>query len=370
MARRDEPRPELTDDIPESVMNELLEAFAEGPVATPKPTAEPAPPAPEAVAAEPEGPDKGAGTGEDAGEAERAEGPEQPAAVVVIEVDELPDAVVLDGDTSSGVVINDDGGGSISTATSTRVDPRFRARRIAVRRAEGRRRLRWMVIAAVVVLLAVGVLVVLASPLFAIDNVQVEGNVYTDPAALDAIVDRLEGEPILTADLDAARRELEAIPWVADARVTMHFPHTVRIQIAERTPVASFQGTDGQFRVVDVDGRVLDVLAGQPVDYLLISGVSPNTDAGSNAGLALRGAAQLVSALPPALHERVSRVELTPTGETTLILDGGDTPEITVSFGAPEDYRNKLIALLNEMTRLANTPYSEIDVSTGNPISK
>ena len=144
----------------------------------------------------------------------------------------------------------------------------MRDRRIAVRRAAGMKRLRWVLLAAVVVVVVVAVLAVLGSGLFAIDDVEVEGAVYTDPDALAAVVAGLEGSPVLRADTDRAERDLEAIPWVEDARVTTDFPHGAKIEIRERAPAATFEGQDGRFRVIDTHGRVLDVLDAQPVEYL------------------------------------------------------------------------------------------------------
>ena len=71
---------------------------------------------------------------------------------------------------------------SLADASSaTRIEPRLRERRIAVKRAVGRKRLRWVFVVAVVVALVVAALAVLGSSLFAIDEVHVDGAVYTDP---------------------------------------------------------------------------------------------------------------------------------------------------------------------------------------------
>ena len=73
-------------------------------------------------------------------------------------------------------------------------------------------------------LVVVAALAVLGSSLFAVDDVEVEGAVYTDEARLAAVVDELDGTPVLRVDTDAAERELEAIPWVEDARVHHRLP--------------------------------------------------------------------------------------------------------------------------------------------------
>ena len=239
-----------------------------------------------------------------------------------------------------------------------------------MRRAAGRRRLRWFVVAGVVVVVAAAVLLVLASPLFDIEQVDVEGDVYADPTAIQAVADDLHGDPILTADLDGARDRLEAIPWVESARVTMHFPHRVSIEIMERTPVASFQGTDGRYRVVDADGFVVAVLPNEPVDYPPITGILPNPEAGDNAGTGVLGAAQLIAALPAPLADRLTSLEVGEGGNMTLTLTGaseGAAP-VVIDFGGADDYREKLIAVLNEMTRREPGSYTTIDVASGEAI--
>ena len=342
-------RPFAADDhVPDSVLRELSSAFGDG-----------APTSDDAVVAA-------------AGQSERAR--------IVIAADDLPDAVYLDDSQESGrILIEDDSlgdAGRMATATSAAVDPRMRARRIAVRRAEGRKRLRWAVVVASVLVLVIAVLAVLGSSLFAIDVVDVEGAVYTDADLLSSVVDDLQGSPILTADLRGAEERLESDPWVREARISMDFPHRVLVEVAERRPLAAFRGADGLYRVIDLDGRVLSAIEGKPVDYVEITGTGPDLEPGADSGGAYRGAAQLVNALPPAVRPRVSSLGVTESGEITMLLDarptGGDDPveptPISVVFGRPENYQEKLVALLNELERHEPGEISAVDVSTGSPI--
>lgn len=355
-ADADAPGFEPAHDVPDKVRHELLHAFSDDPEAAASARAA-------AAAAPPE------------------------RKTVVIESDDLPDAVSLvEGEVSpptdpspprividggDDVVFFDgsaDGSGDVATPDGTSPDPRLRARRIAVRRAESRRKLKWLAAILALVLLGVGVLVLLASPLFAIDTVDVEGAVYADPDMLDAVVSDLNGEPILVADLAGAERRLEEIPWVRDARVSMHFPNRVSIQIAERVPVAYFVGADALHRVIDVDGRVLDVIEGQPVDYMPIDGAGPNVAAGDYAGTTWRAAAQLANALPPLLTPLVQRLGVTAAGELTMVLsDPPSQSTIEVLFGFPDDFQSKLVALVNVLPGHEPGTISTIDVSSGEP---
>jgi cell division protein FtsQ len=252
---------------------------------------------------------------------------------------------------------------SLADASSaTRIEPRMRERRIAVKRAVGRKRLRWVLVAVVVVALVVAALAVLGSSLFAIDEVRVDGAVYTDPVALQAVVDDLEGTPVLRADTDRAERALEAIPWVADARVTAQFPGSATIELREREAVATYQGPDQRFRVIDVDGRVLDVLDAQPAEYLAIT--SPDAadlEPGQFTAQGFIAAANLVQALTPELRLLAQSVAVTGNGSDLrlAITDGRE-----VRFGPGRDLVAKLVRLQTRLAQVDAGGFQYLDVST------
>lgn len=289
--------------------------------------------------------------------------PEGPRKTIVIDHEEVPDAVYLDDDGDTGerstVVIGDldDGPGTQPAPNAGSagggMDPRIRARRIANRRAEGRRRLVWATVASAVVLLVVAAIAIVASPIFDVRDVEVQGAVYTDPEVLQEVIAGMEGEPVLLVDTESAAATLEAVPWVERARVTTDFPHTVRIDIRERTPVAAFQGADGEFRVIDVEGRVLDVIEGIPIAYPLIVGDNPDTERGQFAGAPYASAGQLVLALPPDIRAITNSIGVdVTTGALTLLLespDDDDPADIEVRLGDDSQLDDKLARLLYQM---------------------
>ena len=240
---------------------------------------------------------------------------------------------------------------------------RFRLRRIAVQRQEGRRRLRWFTVVGLVVAAVVLILLLLTSPILSVRQVDVEGVVYADPQQIAAIVDSIDGEPILTVDLEVAETRLLAIPWVRLARVSMHLPARVTIEIVERTPIAFFRAVDGFNRVIDRDGRVLDVIEGDPTDYIRIIGTGPNLSAGQMTEQPLLGAAELINALPSDLRIRLLSVTVSPEGEVSLSL----TNDVEVIFGRPDDFQAKLVGVVNEIKRQGTNRYAVIDVSSGQP---
>ena len=267
--------------------------------------------------------------------------------------------------TTSGkkrVVISDDDSGPAPAASPAGAS-RFRQRRIAIRRAAGRRRLRWFSVVGIAVAVVLVVLLLLTSPILSIRNVQVEGNVYADPTVLGEVISDLKGEPILTADLHGAELRLEAIPWVREVSLSSHLPSRVLIQIVEREPIGFYRAVDGFNRVIDRDGRVLDVIEGDPLDYVPIRGTGPNLSAGDSVGQPFLGAAQLVNALPSDLRARLVSMAVSAEGEVSMTL----TDEVEVLFGRPDDFQTKLVGVVNEIKKQGSSKYAIIDVSSGEP---
>jgi cell division protein FtsQ len=322
-------------------------------------------------------------TTSDAATPQQAGAPPPPVQVIAIADDEFPpDAVYVEGDLggpdTSGdrpvVFIDDDvvvtEAPEDSRRLRRRIEPRLRDRRIAVRRAESRRRLRWVLLAVFVLALIGGGLAVLGSSLFAIeaDQVRVTGDVYTDRVRLQAVIDDLVGTPVLTADTQAAEEALEAIPWVDKARVRTDFPHGVDIEIRERVALATYAGPDGQFRVIDGDGRVLDVIAGQPIAYVLITGPDPvDRQPGEYAPVGYGAAAKLVQGLTGSVRGRVQSIDVTADGsQLRLLLD--DATE--VRFGAATDLVTKLVRLETALGAVGDQVVTVIDVSTAEVVMR
>jgi cell division protein FtsQ len=314
-------------------------------------------------------------------DSEPTEAAEAPRRTIVIEHEEQPDTVYLDEDADDRlrathgddgqrgtIVIADLDEGPGVEATPRRgggnIDPRMRARRVATKRAEGRRRLVIVSIAAGIVLVLVAAVATVASPLFDVRTVHVQGAVYTDKEALAEVVTSIKGHPVLLVDTKAVERRLEEVPWVESAKVTTSFPHTVTVDIRERHPLATFRGGDGKYRVIDGQGRVLDVIKGQPIAYMLITGANPDTARGDFAGAPYANAAGLVAALPPEIRAITTSIGVdAASGTLTMELRRADGHPIDVHLGDATNLDQKLARLLQQMhTGLDGV--TGIDVST------
>ncbi len=294
--------------------------------------------------------------------------------VIAIDDEELPDAVYfegsLDGSGSRSIVlIEDDDTGDTIGPESERdirrgIEPRMRERRVAVKRAQGRKRLKWAAIASAAVIIVVGTLALLGSGLFAIEEDQVflTGNVYTDPEQLQSVIDDLVGTPVLVADTQGAERELESIPWVDEARVRTDFPHGVTIEIREREAISTFRGPDLLFRVLDRDGRVLDVIDKFPIAYVLIGGPDPvDLDPGEFAPRGYAAASELSKNLTGSVRGRVDRIDVAADGTQLVmyLVDG-----VEVRFGEARDLFAKLVRLETVLSSGGASESTVIDVST------
>jgi cell division protein FtsQ len=260
--------------------------------------------------------------------------------------------VVIDDDLDRVVIVDDD-----------RPDSTFEERQRRSRRRERLQKVKWLKLAGAIVASVVVVIALLASPIFAIRSVTVEGNVYTSKAVLAAVTKTLKGASVFTVDTQRARELLLEDSWVSDVRITTRFPGKALVEIAERVPIIWYVGDDQKARIVDARGRIIAVLAGWPTKYLRVTGVGPSLDAGATADDVYRAAAQLVLALPDELRPMVKSLEVSPGGELAMTLKGGTL----VRFGPPNDLQNKLVAVVVLLRRQNPSTLAVIDVSTGDP---
>lgn len=221
-------------------------------------------------------------------------------------------------------------------APAAGVDPRFRARRIAVRREEGRHRLKRLLALVSVAVTALAAVVVLRSPVLDVDEVAVTGATRLDHDELREVAGIRVGRPLLLVDLAGAAERLEALPWVAEAQVTRDLPGTVVVSVREREPAAVVAG-GGASALVDADGRVLAApTAADGPHVQVVAGDAPPPP-GRTVDPALRTAIDLARRLRTdpvgavsAVHVAPLRLQLTDGGVVEL----GDDAELDAKVEA------------------------------------
>src|SRR5258708_27306483 len=115
------------------------------------------------------------------------------------------------------------------------MDPRISARRSAVLKAQGRRRLILIGVALGVSVLVVGGWFLVHTSLFSARSVSVTGNVHETAAQVVAQAGLAARPPLLDVDAGAAAARLEQLPWVRSATVHVSWPDGVHIAVTEET---------------------------------------------------------------------------------------------------------------------------------------
>jgi cell division protein FtsQ len=92
-----------------------------------------------------------------------------------------------------------------------------------------------------------------------IETIVVNGSFQrVSPIRLEALIEPHVRAGFLEVDLDATRRDLETLPWIAAAEVRRKWPGTLEIQIREEVPIACWGergllNSEGKLFVSDAD---------------------------------------------------------------------------------------------------------------------
>ena len=228
------------------------------------------------------------------------------------------------------------------------LDPRIEQRRANVKKehARGRRR----VVLALIAIIGLGsaAWAITRTPLLALEHARVSG---IDRTTVDEVVGAAgldTGTAMTDIDEHGAARRIEALPWVATARVRREWPRTVRVEIRERTAAAVATAIGGGWVLLDHTGRVLAGLSAPPGDLPLLDGIPPAGPPGSRLARVGRPALAVAAALGSDLRARVVLVVAQGGGDVELRL----RPEGSVRLGRPDRLAEKLTALRTMMARV------------------
>ena len=233
------------------------------------------------------------------------------------------------------------------------VDPRLRARRRAVMRSEGRRRLRRLgVVAAAAGVGLTGWLLVLSS-LFDVDQVVVRGAQRSAPEVVRQAAAVTPGDAMVRIELERAAAAVEALPWVATATVERSWPGTVVVSVVERRPVATVSVTQGEgadsaprWMLVDDQGRLLAFVDDPPPELARIDGTTGRARPGAQVGPGVAGALELLARLQATLPGRPPpKVAVGPGGSLEAVVWSDSGTERRVHVGAPVRLADKVLAL-------------------------
>jgi cell division protein FtsQ len=221
---------------------------------------------------------------------------------------------------------------------------------------------RWRVVRRIVMaLLLVGVVagavwLVFFSSHVTAREVDVRGNSTLSDAQVEKAAEVPIGTPLARVDLNAIVKNVQPISEVRYVEVGRSWPHTVRITITERTPIAVIDRGSG-LQALDAGGVPFGSFETRPKHLPLV-----RTDADTPSEAVAEGA-KVVDALPPTIAGRVDAVDVESVDEIQLVLASGRR----VIWGSAEDSDQKAEVL----AVLLKQPGNQIDVTVpGRPTTR
>jgi cell division protein FtsQ len=219
-----------------------------------------------------------------------------------------------------------------------RMDPRISARRAAVIRAQGQRRLRILIFGLVGAAVLLGGWFLLHSPLFGARAVTVTGNTHESAAQVIAQAGLASHPPLLDVNAGAVAARLEQLPWVRSASVNVSWPDGVHVTVAEETPRLEVSVAGGRWATLSADGRVLDVSAARPPGLVLLTVLQPPGAPGTVLPVSDDAGLDVASTLPASFAAQVTAVTVEPAGwvqlsmTTPIAVDVGSATQLTAKY--------------------------------------
>ncbi len=245
----------------------------------------------------------------------------------------------------------------LPTRDRPKVDPRMNRRRQEVRRENGRRRLRRVLILLGIVGVVVLGIIIVRSPLFDLDEIEISGADRTDIQDVLAVAGLQRGEPLMDADIRRAKEAVTGLPWVFTSEVHRHWPGQVTIEIVERQAVANLPSTNGTYAVVDRFGHVLERVAALDNGLPVVQVPAPTALPGENVPESV-DAVRVASALPREIAPWVETIGVdVEVGVVLELVDNG-----RALMGDSEDLSDKYVALATVLTRVQLRCAKHIDV--------
>ena len=208
--------------------------------------------------------------------------------------------------------------------------------------------------------LGVGAWAILHSSLFGAKVVTVTGPLTAGQRAEVLAASGLSTHPpLIDVNPGAIGARVSRIPWVADARVSRHWPDGVSLSVRRRVPVAVMARPGGGYVEVDRTGRILSAPASAPAGVAQLKAPVRAGPVGSWLAASASPSLAVAASLPPALRPEVASVVAQPQGEVDLQL----TSPLTVHLGTATELRRKYEAAAAILAGASLQAGDVIDVS-------
>ncbi|HXD29028.1 MAG TPA: FtsQ-type POTRA domain-containing protein [Arthrobacter sp.] len=218
-----------------------------------------------------------------------------------------------------------------------------------------RRRVLWIggsVVAAIVVLM----LVLLYSPLLAVQTITVAGNKLVPTKTINQSLEPLKGTPLPRIGPGSVKDLLADQLPIRDVVVQAHAPGTLEVQIVEYAPVAVVKNGTSSYDLVAEDGRTLSTVKKRSsVKLPLIDGQKSTQDPQVFASLT-----HVLAALPSSALKKLDHASAKTVDSVELTLKDGQT----VLWGSDERSGDKARVLTAFLKDTKQQGVDTFDVST------
>ncbi len=180
------------------------------------------------------------------------------------------------------------------------------------------RRIGWITVGSLLVVLVLLVVAAVFSPMLALKQIRVDGAQRIDAAELQTALDDQLGTPLALIDHTRIRDDLSEFTLIRSYVTEIVPPDTLLVHIVERSTIGVVQQAGG-YDLVDPAGVVIDTVPERPAGVPLLQ-LAAGDDVGSPG---FSGMAQVLLALPPAVLAQVDTVTARTRDDVTFTLVGG-----------------------------------------------
>jgi cell division protein FtsQ len=207
----------------------------------------------------------------------------------------------------------------------------------------------WAVAAGVLLVAGLGAWTMYGTAVFGVREIQVVGTGITTVEQVRAATGIRADTPLARVDLDAVTGRVQALPPVDRAVVSRDWPHTLVVEVVERTPIAAVP-SGGAFLLLDAEGVAYATEPRAPGGLPLARLAAP-----APGEINTRAALTVLAALTDDLREQLTAISVEAPARIRLELRGGRT----VVWGDDTESDTKARVATALLSRKGNT----IDVS-------
>lgn len=178
------------------------------------------------------------------------------------------------------------------------------------------------------------------------EQIEVHGNRFVAPDAITEKFSTDMGRSVVRVPLTERRTEIESLPWVEEAHVQRVMPNRIRVEIAERTPIA-FLRTGSDLALIDAQGVILDRPLEGEFKFPVVGGMGESMprEAREQRMALYAQFMREIEQVQPGADDHVSEADLSDASDLRVTLTGlgvaaGSGSPVLVHFG-DSDFGNR-----------------------------